>query len=60
MELHQAITKMEQGGSADGILQVDSLPLAMMGYYSVFICLTLMHSCFSRSVLIVYNMILRS
>lgn len=24
MELHQAITKMEQGGSADGILQVDS------------------------------------
>lgn len=30
MELHQAIVKMEQGGSADGILQVNSFPLAMM------------------------------
>lgn len=24
MELYQAIVKMEQGGSADGVLQVDS------------------------------------
>lgn len=34
MELQQAITKMEQGGSADGILQVSSAVL--LGWRLVF------------------------
>lgn len=61
MELHQAIVKMEQGGSADGILQV----LFHISYDELYcdylqICLSLMHYVCSRSVLIGYNMILRS
>lgn len=63
MELQQAITKVEQGGSADGLLQVNLITNFLLGTNILRSNIIMQYECtlgMTRSGLIAYNQIWRN
>lgn len=63
MELQQAITKVEQGGSADGLLQVNLITNFLLGTNILRSNIFMHYECtlgMTRSGLIAYNQIWRN